>query len=215
MTGAVGPMTTATNGFAPVGAPGRRVSRWQHADLLLGLPRRPAAATACRARSPRPVPRASLWTLTGAGLVDDSAIPEGVGAAVKPDGTPAFAYAYSFVVGLPHRPRFESVGPRPDPRQQVLRLPPERRVRGQRQRVRRLVLERRGRGRHVRPAGHALRSAPTTRARVVDRGEGRRSVATHSVVARSGGGVYVATAAVTPRARGWCGRSGRRRHRDR
>ena len=28
-----------------------------------------------------------------------SAIPEGVGAAVKPDGTPAFTYAYSFVVG--------------------------------------------------------------------------------------------------------------------
>ena len=43
---------------------------------------------------------ASPWTLTGARVSStQSAVPEGVGAAVKPDGTPAFTYAYSFVVG--------------------------------------------------------------------------------------------------------------------
>jgi hypothetical protein len=43
---------------------------------------------------------ASTWTLTGARVSStQSAIPEGVGAGVTPDGTPAFTYAYSFVVG--------------------------------------------------------------------------------------------------------------------
>jgi hypothetical protein len=45
--------------------------------------------------------RGATWT-TDATRVSSttSAIPEGVGAALAPDGTPTFAYAYSFVLGF-------------------------------------------------------------------------------------------------------------------
>ena len=137
-TGAVGATTTASNGFAS-GNP--RLSCCPTAacgSSSAGSRDRPAAATACRARSHRPAREASLWTLTGARVSStQSAITEGVGAAVKPDGTPAFTYAYSFVVGYHMGLELGRDRPRPAARHEVLRLLAQRGVRGQWQRLRR------------------------------------------------------------------------------
>jgi hypothetical protein len=100
-TGVVGTSTTATNGFASVGNPDVVVLPDGSMRIFFGgLTTSSGGRNGVQSAIASPGAEASLWTLTGARVSStQSAIPEGVGAAVKPDGTPAFTYAYSFVVG--------------------------------------------------------------------------------------------------------------------
>ncbi len=101
-TGVVGTTTTATNGFASVGNPAVVVLPDGSMRIFFaGLTTASGGRNGVQSAIASAGADASPWTLTGARVSStQSAIPEGVGAAVKPDGTPAFAYAYSFVVGF-------------------------------------------------------------------------------------------------------------------
>jgi hypothetical protein len=57
-------------------------------------------ATADGVQSASTDAKATTWTQTGQVSSTRSAVPDGVGAGVRPDDVPAFAYAYSFVLGL-------------------------------------------------------------------------------------------------------------------
>ncbi len=100
-TGAVGATTTATNGFASVGNPAVVVMPDGSMRIFFaGLTGSAGGRNGVQSAIASAGAEASPWTLTGARVSStQSAVPDGVGAAVKPDGTPAFTYAYSFVVG--------------------------------------------------------------------------------------------------------------------
>lgn len=98
-TGSVGATSVASSGWASVGNPAVVVQDDGTLRVFFaGL----TGSTASRdgVQSATAPSDGQTWT-TSPGRVSSttSAIPNGVGAAVNPDGTPAFAYAYSFVLG--------------------------------------------------------------------------------------------------------------------
>jgi hypothetical protein len=101
-TGSVGASTPAAIGFASVENPAVVVMPDGSLRMFFGgLTVAAGGRDGVQSASAAPDAAASPWTLTGARVSSTrSAIPDGVGAAVKPDGTPAFTYAYSFVVGF-------------------------------------------------------------------------------------------------------------------
>jgi hypothetical protein len=99
--GVVGATTPATTGFASVGNPDVVVLPDGSMRIFFGgLTSSSGGRNGVQSAVAPAGAEAAAWTLTGARVSStQSAIPDGVGAAVKPDGTPAFTYAYSFVVG--------------------------------------------------------------------------------------------------------------------
>ena len=101
-SGVVGATTTATSGFVSVGNPAVVVFPDGSMRIFFaGLTTSSGGRNGVQSAITSAGGEAGTWTLTGARVSStQSAIPEGVGAAVKPDGTPAFVYAHTFVVGF-------------------------------------------------------------------------------------------------------------------
>jgi hypothetical protein len=98
--GVVGTTTTATNGFVSVGNPDVVVlpdgsMRIFFGGLTTVSGGRNGVQSAIASAGAEALP----WTLTGARVSSNQNAVTDVGAAVKPDGTPAFTYAYSILVG--------------------------------------------------------------------------------------------------------------------
>lgn len=97
--GSVGTSTTASGPFATVGNPvGVVTSDGRLRIFFAALTGSESALDGVLSASSDA--QAKTWTTDPSRVSSTtSAIPEGVGAAVAPDGTPAFVYAYSFVLG--------------------------------------------------------------------------------------------------------------------
>ncbi len=192
-TGSVGATSVVSSGWASVGNPAVVVQddgtlRVFFAGLTESTASRDGVQSATAPSD------GETWT-TSPGRVSSttSAIPDGVGAAVNPDDTPAFTYAYSFVLGY-----HEGVDPAdPDrdllPGHEVLRVQPEPRLRIRRCGNRRVVLECRGRDRYLRPARRARRGhQPASPESATPDGKAVTPSQRTPIVERAGGGVYVA-----------------------
>jgi hypothetical protein len=99
--GVVGATTTATNGFVSVGNPDVVVLPDGSMRVFFGgLTTSSGGRNGVQSAIASPGAEASLWTLTGARVSSSQNTIFDVGAAVKPDGTPAFTYAYSSIIGF-------------------------------------------------------------------------------------------------------------------
>jgi hypothetical protein len=98
--GDVGDTTTASGPWGAAGNPAAVLTQNPDGFRIFfgGLTGTNASADGVQSASTTPA--ATAWTQSGRVSSTTSAVPEGVGAGMRPDDVPAFVYAYSFALGL-------------------------------------------------------------------------------------------------------------------